>query len=142
MPVDVRVEPLDDTEEIVPNIVVISDENVDSMEAELGSNYSEYRWQYYVDVYAESQVCGRELAGDLRAILEGKLPSIGRNMSNLAVYDLSQATPSVIFNCDIEKITVDRGRFYDRSYEKFWWMISFELTDFYGDEDDEDGYLQ
>ncbi len=134
----VRIEPIGERESIEPNVVVISDEDVDGLEYELGSNFNEYRWQYYIDVYAESQVCGRELAGDIRAILEGKFNSIGRDSSRLVVYDLTLATPSEIFQCDIEEVTVDRGRFYERPYQKFWWMISFHLVDFYGNEDDEE----
>jgi hypothetical protein len=136
--VEVRVEPVEDIEEIRPNMVVITDEDVSPFDYELGSNFSEYRWQYFIDVYAESQVAGRELSGDIRAILEGKLPSIGRVTTNFVVYDLTQATPSGIFHCDIENISSERGRFYEKPFQKYWWMISFQVVDFYGNEDDED----
>lgn len=135
--VRVRAEPIPVNEEITPNVVAISDEHTLIDEMELGSHLSEYRWEYWVDIYAESLPIGKHLAGDVRTILEGKFNSIGRYTPNVVVYDLTQATPSEIFTCEIENVEVERSRFYEKPFQKYWYMIRFELVDCYIDEDSE-----
>lgn len=131
--VTITVEPLDDKDgktPLLPNIVAITDEEMTSLDAELGSNLSDQEWFYAIDVYAESQTVGRHLAGDIRAILEGRMQSIGRDSPVLDVYDLTQATPSVIFSCEISSVESGRVRNFSKPYQKNWFVITFVLSDF------------
>lgn len=137
-PVSVIVQPETTDVELLPNIIAVSDEDLLITEWELGSNFSEQRWSYVIDVYAESQAVGRHLAGDVRAVLEGRMESIGRSAPTVDIYDLTQATPTVIFSCQVEGVNSGRSRAYTKPYEKFWFMIFFDVVDYVGSEDSEE----
>lgn len=136
-PVTIVAEPVPEDTQLVPNIVAISDEATIMEEVEMGSNLTEYRWEYWVDVYGESLPIARHLAGDIRTILEGKYNSIGRSAPTVTVYDWSMATPMEVFSCNVENVEFDRSRFYSKPFQKYWYMIRFEVVDTYGDEDSE-----
>jgi hypothetical protein len=130
--------PLGNDVELLPNIISICAEEVRNEQAELGSNYSNYTWSYAIDIYAEDDASGRHLVGDLRAILQGKFSSIGQNGPSIDIYDLTQATPTVIFTVQVdeESIVSAKQKRWNQSYEKFWYTIVFDLIDTYGNEDD------
>lgn len=136
-PVIVVPEPVDEETQLQPNIISISDEASMLDEVEMGSNLTEYRWEYWIDVYGESLAIAKHLTGDIRAILEGKFNSIGRTSPTVTVYDWSLATPMEVFTCQIENVDFDRSRFYTKPFQKYWYMIRFEVVDIYGDEDSE-----
>lgn len=136
-PLEIRTEPVDDDTEILPNVITIVDEDVDSMEQEMGSDFREHRWSYAIDIFAEDTASGKHLAGDVRAILQGKLPSIGRVGDRVAVYDLTQATPDVMFYIEIEDVVSGRQRYYTKPFQKFWWTVLFDVVDYYDNEDDD-----
>lgn len=135
-PVTVRSTFVDDEEEIVPNVVALADDDQLSAELEMGSNLTEFRLPYFIDVYAQSAAVGQHLATDIRDILQGRFPSIGRNASNFTVMNYAQATPTDLFTCDIEEIEVNRAHNFTKEYEKYWYAIYCEIVDSYGDEDD------
>lgn len=132
--------PVDDTEELLPNIISLSPEEKSSDELELGSDFSEYRWQVYVDIYAEDHASGLHLCGDVEAIISGKLASIGRVGKHIPIYDLTMATPPIAFYIEIDNIVSSKQRFYNRNFERHWWTVGFEIIDSYYDDVSEPGY--
>lgn len=127
---------IDDDQELNPNIVSIVEEDVFSLPSEMGSNLSEHRWTYFIDIYAESHAVGLHLSTDIRDLLQGRFSSIGIDSEYFVVYDLTQATPSELFSCEITNINLDRSRIYTRKHEKYWWVIGLNINDEYSNEDD------
>ena len=136
MPLQVRTEPVPPDEEAKPNIIAISSEDIIDTEAEMGSNLSDFTYTYAIDIYAERASTGKHLAGDVRSILQGRFPSIGRTEPHVEIYDLSMATPMHVFTVDLENIMSGRQRHFAKGYEKFWWTVMFDVKDEYGDEYD------
>lgn len=141
LPVTVKSGPFNTSEEILPNVVGISIEDIQSEELELGSILEESRHFAYVDIFAEDDPIGTQLAGDVFDIIRGKFSSLrnsGIADGRLHVYDLSQASPSVIFYCGLEYPEINRNRNWDLKYNKFWWIIAVEIVDAYMDDEDDD----
>lgn len=135
-PITLTVDQVDDDTELLPNIIAITIEDVNPDDLEMGSNYREYLWQAWVDVYAEDTPVGKHLAGDIRAILEGKLPSIGRVGEDIPIMNYDLATPVEIFTVEIRDVAQGRQRAYVKPFQRFWWTIGFSIFDSYGDESD------
>lgn len=129
--ITVRSSPVEDDEELLPNIVAVSTEGTTSDYLELGSDLEEFTWNFYIDIYAEDHASGLHLCGDIKAIIGGKLPSIGRLGKTLDIYDLTMATPPVLFRVEVDKIESQRSRVYNKAFQKFWWVVGFQLTDSY-----------
>lgn len=121
-------------EEIPVNTLVLADEDMYEIPVELGSNMVETAWQFYVDFYAESDSLGRIMAHDVRDILAGRMPAIGRTYPHVQVYDYGVATPNPVFFVDIDGIVVDRGRSMPKPWLKHWYTVGFEVIDAYGGE--------
>jgi len=126
----------DDTEQIPINTLALSMEDIFSSDEELGSNMAEHRHTFYLDFYAEDGSTGIELRSDLAAVLEGRLPSIGRVGPHFDLYDYTVATPTVIKKCFIEDVVQDRARNFPKPWQKHWYVVYFAVSDFYGSEDD------
>ncbi len=131
-------EPLGPDEPIVPNLVNAIIEGIDpDEEQELGSTLSEDTHLAYVDVYAESEAVGRQLAGDVRCILEGKMPMIGRTWPVLVVrdwttVDYTLATPNEpdeLFQVAIERVRQDKAHRAAAEWQKHLYSVSAELID-------------
>lgn len=133
-PVTMRASDVPQDEEIPPNTLALADEAQDELEDELGSNMAEHRWTFYVDFYAENDTIGIHLIHDVKAILGGRMPSIGRTGPFCHVYDYTQATPPRIFTVEIEDIVVDRGHDFPQAWLRYWYSCRFEIVDYYGDE--------
>jgi hypothetical protein len=128
-------EPLDNVTDILPNIISICEEGLDEIEAEVGSNLTEFRWQYAIDVYAENSAVGRQLWGDVRGLLEGRFRTFS-GRPQVSVVDWTAATPTEIFVCQVENVVGGRQRDYQKPFEKYWWTVLFELVDVYESDDD------
>ena len=137
LPVLFVAETVDPMTEVTLNTLALADEDISDFELEMGSLLSEHRWTFWVDFYAENKSIGIELIGDVRAILEGRLSSIDRGRPIFQVYDYDQATPTVIFTCEIEDVSVDRARDFPNPWQKNWYSCVFEIVDSYGRSDDE-----
>lgn len=138
-PVVVRMTQVDNDEQIVPNVVSITAEDVNSSPAEMGSGLSDSIWLYYVDVYAEDNVLGLHLANDIKDILQGRFTnSVSRIGPEITIYDSSvvSATPIELFSVSIDDVEVDKSRFFEKPFQKNWWVVSFSVTDTYNDESD------
>jgi hypothetical protein len=140
LPLTIKSGPFNTSEEILPNVVGISVEDILSEELELGSILEETRHFAYVDIFAEDDPIGTQLAGDIFDIVRGKFSSLresGIADGRLHVYDLSQATPSVIFYCSFEDFEINRNRDWDLKFNKFWWIIAVDIVDAYMDDEDD-----
>lgn len=112
----------------INSIVVTGGDAVDDP-LELGSMATEDRVTYYVDFYGEDESIGLDVSGDIRDILRGKIPSIGRTQSTIPVYDYRDATPGIAFYCDLENVLVDRGRGFTQPWMRYWFSVRVELID-------------
>jgi hypothetical protein len=117
--------------EIKPNVVAISTEDLFGKSMELGSNGQINTWNLFVDIFAESESLGVHLAGDILDILRGKFASIGRQFPTLEVSD---PNGTVLFNCPIDNVELNRVREWDKPFNRYWWVIGFELRDAYYDD--------
>lgn len=118
---------------VEPNSFAVSSEDHRDDDLGLGDE-PEDTTRCYVDIYAQDDQLGLHLAFDVRDILAGKLPSIGRDVSRLDVYDLRQATPSPFTTVDIEAVRVDRAVPGTEPWQQHWFMVRFDLVDEYLDE--------
>lgn len=125
---------VENSTEIKPNLVSISAEVVTNTEMEMGSGLEENRWTFYIDIYAENEDVGLHLAGDIYDIIRGKMSSVGRSTTEFVVLDLTQATPSELFYCDIDNIDIARSRDWTKAYSRYWWTIGLDVLDYYNSE--------
>lgn len=132
-PVSVHSKSFELSEEILPNVITVSVEDVTSEELEMGSNLDETRMESYVDIYAEDDVVGLGLSGDIYDLLRGKFRSINDD-TRLRVKDLSKSAKPEIFTCELENIEVSRVRNWDVPFRQFWWTIGLDIVDYYSDE--------
>lgn len=119
--------------EIRPNQVGISSEDLTDREMELGSNLAENRWDIFIDIFAENEFVGVALAGDVFDILRGKIAAISRTGTAFPVYDYTDN--SIMFNCYLENIEINRIRDWDRPYNKYWWVVACQIVDTYYDDE-------
>lgn len=124
-------EPQDLTTEIQFNTIGLADGDITDDDAELGSTLGEMRWTFYLDFFAEDRSTGVDFINEVRDILKGRMPSIGRDRAVLPVYDYTLATPTVIFYCDIEDVLVDKAQNVSNSWLKNWYTCRFDLIDSY-----------
>lgn len=133
-PLNMIHEQIENLESIQINTLALADEDLVSDDIELGSNLAEHRWHFYVDFYAESDTLGVELIRDVADILSGRMSSIGRSFANFGVYDFRQATPPLLFFCEIENVRVDRSQNWNDAHLRHWYMVDFDVVDVYSDD--------
>ncbi len=121
--------------EIKPNQIGISSEDLTESPWEMGSTLAENRWDIFIDIFAENEFVGVALSGDIFDILRGKMSAIGRTGTLFPVYDYEDN--SVMFNCSLENIEINRVRDWDRPYNKYWWIVACQIVDYYTDDQDE-----
>jgi len=121
--------------EIKPNQIGISSEDLTESAWEMGSTLAENRWDIFIDIFAENEFVGVALSGDLFDILRGKMSAIGRTGTLFPVYDY--VDNSIMFNCSLENIEINRVRDWDRPYNKYWWIVACQIVDYYTDDQDE-----
>jgi hypothetical protein len=130
-PVTLVAEQIDPQTEIKPNKIGISTEDLRSWNIEMGSNLEEYKWSIYIDIFAEDESTGIHLSGDIYDVISGKMESIGRTGPTLDVYDYMTDGEPYLFTCQLENIQMERVREWDKQFNKYWWVIGFELSDTY-----------
>jgi hypothetical protein len=129
-----RAEPVDPQDPIPINTIGLADENDNAIDIELGSNFSEHRWTFYVDFFAEKDSLGLHVSGDIQDILEGRIDSIGRTDPIFTVYDYDQATPPNLFTCQISLVMRDKALTWSKPHQKHWYSVRFDVLDYYGNE--------
>ncbi len=134
LPVTFESKAQDTEEEIRLNTAALSDENDAESGWELGSNMTENSWQFYIDIFAESDALGLHFIQDVRDLLRGRFTSIGYDRESFDVYDYRQATPPVLFICSIENVDVDKAHGFLKPWLQHWYGCAFEVVDAYGAE--------
>ena len=115
-PVRVVTSPLDNDEEVDPNIISVVTEDIRHRDVEVGSNLTDQIVTIAIDVIGEDQSIGLHLAGDVLALCQG--------LYNIPITD-REPSPTTLFRCDIEGVFQERNRFYETKSKKYWWVISF-----------------
>jgi hypothetical protein len=133
-PINFRTVEYDPDQEIPLNSLIICDLGTSNSYEEMGSLLSEHVWGFFVDFYGEDKAISMHMIRDVQAILEGRMPSIGRYNNTFKVYDYTQATPSEIFTCEIENVDVDRAHDFPKPWQKFWYSCAFSVLDYHSDE--------
>ena len=138
LPINLIPKAMDWNDEIPLNTIALVMDTIQDTEAEMGSDLSDNRQVCYFDFYAESEDVGMGVAAEMKDIIRGKMPSIGRSRPVLDVLDYTMATPAVIFYCDIENVVQDRATGFAKPWMRYWFTVRFTLIDTYGDENDGD----
>ncbi len=120
--------------EVPFNTLALADEGETGDDVELGSQLQETRWEMWVDFYAENDSLSLHLIRDVKDILQGRMPSIGRTRPVVEVYDYTLATPVVIFNVEIEDVLTDRAKGFPQPWLRAWRACGFTVVDTYDDE--------
>lgn len=135
-PIIFLAEAVEDQAAVAVNTAALTSTFVDETEEELGSHFSEHRWTFYVDFYAENEAIGTHFTSDLKDIVSGRMPSIGRSEPRISVYDYTQATPSWIFDVGVENVFMDRPSIFTYQWQRFYRALHFEIVDSYGQDTD------
>lgn len=130
-PVTLITTPVSLHDEIQPNTVAIQFEDQFDEPAEIGSNLTFDNTMAWVEIYPESMAIGRHIAGDVRDILRGKMPSIDRTDPSFEVLDFPSGVdpPAVLFLADISKVEVHRDREPTTTAGRFWFAVSAILEE-------------
>lgn len=140
-PVTMVAKPVSNDDQVPFNTLTVSSTDVSDDPIEMGSTLSEDRWTFYVDFYGEDDLVARHIVHDIRDVVRGKLPSIGRAGPVLDVYDYRLATPVVLFRCELENVVVDRANTFTRPWQRHWWAVRFDVVDEYADEYDDYDFI-
>ena len=113
------------SEDLRPNIITLTDEDDESSELELGSSSRTFRWEFFVDIFAENPSVGIGLSTDIRDILLGLHDSnvVDDQGPVLDVYDYAQATPSVLFSCQLVDVEKNRVKVWEKPWQKYWYIV-------------------
>lgn len=131
--------PLEWDEAVEPNLIAVSTSETESQDVELGSDLAETKIPFFVDIYAESESLGLDLAGDVRDITRGRMPGLGRVRPSFHVYDFRMPTPSAVGMCLVESVdSSEQETRVERAWLSNWYTISFTAIDLYRPTVDED----
>lgn len=124
----------DAEEEIEINTVVLTSDQDQSTGFEMGSNFTEFTWDFFVDFYAENDSLGLHLIRDVKDLLADRFT--GYTFSSFPVLDLREPTPPTLFYCQIPIETIDTDRAYGfvKSWQQHWYSCSFQVLDYYTDQ--------
>lgn len=114
---------------IIENGLVITLETRSGIDAELGSIATIDTWTSYVDFYAEDDDVGLALTGDVREILRGRFPGIGRTDPSFEIMNYTLATPVSIGTIQILDVVDDRARNFPNEWQAHWFVVRADLED-------------
>lgn len=129
-PVTLHREPLPAGEPAVPNAVAFSLDAVWLGDPfELGSHVTAVRQPFAIDVYAENDSIGRELRGDILAVMAGRVPAIGRVSPIVPIVDGSLATPEVVAYAEVEdgSLMGDQASGFSDAWRRHWFTVEGRL---------------
>lgn len=132
IPLTVTSTRIDDSTSVALNTIAISAEDISGDDAEVGSGLSEDSHTFYVDMYAENDALGEHVAGDIRDLLRGKLPSIGVTDAVLLVKDWTVADDSLapdLFWADIEEVNLQRAHGFSAPFQRHWFSVSCQVIE-------------
>lgn len=139
-PFTLRTSPVPVKEEIPPNTIVVTFEDATDEPGEIGSTLSIDTTVVWIDIYPvgkkpdQSMSLGRHIAGDVRDILRGKMPSVNRTDPSFMVYDLTEAgvgdsDPDELFLVQIDNVEVLRDHNPPSSPGRFWFSVTADLVE-------------
>ena len=118
---------LDPAQPVEPNKIGIMFGQRVTEDAECGSDLSVHRWTVFIDIFAESNVLGRHLQGDIEAIVRGRLEGTSRDGQDaFPVHDWEDEDHPVLFWCDIESIQTDNP---PSAAGNNWFTVEFDVVD-------------
>lgn len=121
--------PVDINESITYNTIAIVDLGEPAEEWELGSSLAQYRWAYNFDVFAQNDSLSRHLAGDIRAILEGKLAAASRTTPTVNILDTTVAEPyPTLFVAEFEGVSIERPQDSAKPWLAHWRTVVADLV--------------
>jgi hypothetical protein len=126
------------SESVEPNIIGLADGPSSDVDIEVGSTLSEQRLNYYIDVFAESTALGLHIAGDIKDIIQGRFTTtLGEYGPIVSVYDYRLATPTELFQVEVESVIIDRPEFASSRvpWKSHYYSIAVTLLDHYDTED-------
>lgn len=130
-PIDFLATSVQDDEQILPNTIVMSSEQAVTDSMEIGSNASVDGFDVWFDLYCESDALGKQLCGDIQALVRGQMPALGFGNPVIPVYDWSKATPDLIFH--VEVVSTERQKNRQRNVatpqERHMWTVLVEVED-------------
>jgi len=135
-PIRYRAKPADWDETVESNTLSITLEDFSDSPSEIGDGTTDDLRTFWVDLFAENDSVGHHLIGDIRDIVAGRFPSIGRTGPVFDIYDLRQATPASFVQVDVERVMSDRVEKQPRPWQQFWHFVRFDILDDHSDEYD------
>lgn len=135
-PLRYRAKPAEWADEIERNTFAITMEDVDDSPSEMGEGTTDDLRVFYIDFFAENDSVGYHFVGDCSAIIDGRLPSIGRTGPVFDIYDLRQATPASFVQVDVERVVTDRVEAQPRPWQRYWHYVRFDILDDHSDDYD------
>jgi hypothetical protein len=124
--------PVDWADDIHPNAVSVTGEDLSDEPRGFGTEVQD-NTEIYIDVFAQSDAVGWQVAYDIRDSLLGK--TVGAAGPQIDVYDFRQATPAPFATVDVEVVEVDRSQGQARQWQRQWFMVHLVISDEYIDED-------
>lgn len=123
--------PLDWSQNIQPNAIAISPEDIADEPLALGGEVEDAS-EIYIDVFAQDDSLGWQVSYDIRDSLLGKVAnSVGPQID---IYDFRQPTPAPFTTVDVDLIEVDQSQGEARVYQRYWFMLHLIVLDDYADE--------
>lgn len=117
---------------IEPNLIAVSTMSTEDFDIELGSDAARTVIPFFIDVLAESEAVGEQLSGDIRDVVRGRFPSVGRVRATFDIFDYRQATASPIGYCVISDVNGERqATRVERAYSANWFTITCNVEDYY-----------
>lgn len=120
---------IDANTEVPVNTLALSGDPFDADLLEMGSSLAEERRTFYVDFFAESDALGKHLIGDVRDLLRGRMPHVGRDKPILEVYDVTSEDVTPAFICEIEGVRSESVRESNAAHKRSWYLCRFEVID-------------
>lgn len=123
--------PVDWAEDIRPNAIAISGEDLSDEPVGFGGEVQDII-EIYVDIFAQDDPLGWQVAYDIRDSLYGK--GTGAVGPQIDIYDVRQSTPSTFTTVDLDLVEIDRSQGDARQWQRHWFMIHLVVLDDYDDE--------
>jgi hypothetical protein len=120
-------------EQVTVNAIAINTDDIYDSPRGLGGEFED-TFEMWVDVFAESDQLGWQLAVDIRDLVLGKYPEFDRPGPVIDVYDLRQPTPAAFTQVDVARVEIDRAEGEARQWQAHWFMVRIDLEDDYVDE--------
>jgi hypothetical protein len=112
-----------------PNTLALIDGESESRDMELGSFNGEESWHFAFDFFAENDAVGLQVIRDVKSMLDGRHPDIGRIFPILPILDVTQATPPLVGYADIERVTANRMS-GPKPFMRYWFTCECQIIDY------------